>query len=128
MASICFIISSLFVYAIVLNLCPKISPFLPCLDLCISQSRTHLSPGTSGTVGSVTPDVPNRSLSYPQGHDDVFVVVGGFAGDGHLGLGVGVFEVECDPQRCTALAGSGGARNGLALTGEDLPALRFFPG
>ena len=34
--------------------------------------------------------------SYPQGHDDVFVVVGGVAGEAHLGLGVAVFELELD--------------------------------
>src|SRR5258706_5641463 len=61
-------------------------------------------------------------LSYPQRHDDVFVVVGRFAGYGHLGLGVGVFEVECDPQRRTALAGSGGASSGSSFIGSNFPA------
>ncbi len=42
-------------------------------------------------AGSWRPAYP---VSYPQRHDNVFVVVGGVAGDAHLGLGVGVFEFE----------------------------------
>ena len=47
-------------------------------------------------------DPDARVPSNSQWHDDVFVVVGVFAGDGHLGLGVGVFEFE-------GYAGAGGS-------------------
>lgn len=42
----------------------------------------------------LTRECVTRTASYPQRHDDVFVVVGGIAGDANLGGGVGVFEFE----------------------------------
>ena len=72
----------------------------------------HWAPGLVTT----TSDVSRRALSYPQRHDNVFIVVGGFAGDGHLGLGVGVFEFECYAQGWAAFADA------------DLVTVGFFDG
>jgi hypothetical protein len=55
------------------------------------------------------------SLSYPQRHDDVFVVVIGVAGDAHLGLGVAVLELERDARFAARLFDSDGFAVGFLL-------------